>query len=527
MKDEKAGCLKPEIETINKMTQTGSALIRAAIVRLAARAVLVVIGIVLLPFIVKSLGDRLYGVWVVVATLVGYYGLLDLGLTSAVSRFVSQALGRDDKTEANRYIASSFFIYCLGGLIAFLITVIAALICGYFLDNPADIPLFQAVILIVGLSFAVKFPSRCFYGILAAHLRFDLVGYIEMFSSLLRAGLIFLALVLGYKIIALAAIGALSNVGQAIAFWFFARRAHGKIPLAPKLSRRSHIRQLFDYAKYSFVCQLTDILRQNYAPLIVSGFLGLAAVTPFAVAEKLRWMIGTCSESLLSTLTPVFSRQEGRNDHEAMQRSYFFTYKISCYAGIYLTGMLGVCGAAFIERWMGPGRGQIVTLVYIGLPGLMAAMIQMPTVNLLYGTSRNRSYAILNLAHASSSILLAFLLVKPLGVAGVMLAVSAATVVMKLLFQSLLAANIFEISLMRYHLSHTLPNIIRPALYVGAALFASQGLLTASYPSLFMFGAAVSLGFIPFIFWLGFNGYERGLFIEAVKRKTDGRKDEG
>ncbi|HEY6938283.1 MAG TPA: hypothetical protein VI424_14085, partial [Terriglobales bacterium] len=38
------------------------------------------VSLLMMPFIVHTLGDRIYGLWALVATLLGYYGLLDFGL---------------------------------------------------------------------------------------------------------------------------------------------------------------------------------------------------------------------------------------------------------------------------------------------------------------------------------------------------------------------------------------------------------------------------------------------------------------
>jgi len=42
-------------------------------------------------FIIHSIGDRWYGLWVIVGTLMGYYGLLDFGLASASQRFITKS----------------------------------------------------------------------------------------------------------------------------------------------------------------------------------------------------------------------------------------------------------------------------------------------------------------------------------------------------------------------------------------------------------------------------------------------------
>src|ERR1700688_3717326 len=85
------------------------------VVSLVATALL---SLVMMPFVVRSLGDRMYGMWSLVATLVGYYGLLDLGLSAAVSRYLAAALGVGDEDQCNRVFNTSLRIFsALGGVV--------------------------------------------------------------------------------------------------------------------------------------------------------------------------------------------------------------------------------------------------------------------------------------------------------------------------------------------------------------------------------------------------------------------------
>ena len=105
------------------MSKSGAVLIRGAAGRSMAMVVNFAITMVLLPIVVSNLGDRLYGAWIMVGMVIGYYGLLDLGLSSAVSRFVSRALGQDNKEEADCFITTSIYLFSIAGLIGFVIII--------------------------------------------------------------------------------------------------------------------------------------------------------------------------------------------------------------------------------------------------------------------------------------------------------------------------------------------------------------------------------------------------------------------
>ncbi len=72
--------------TDSSASQAKPSLLINALSSWAGLGVNIVVGLLLLPFVVAKLGQTGYGVWMLVGSIIGYYGLLDLGVSSAVSR---------------------------------------------------------------------------------------------------------------------------------------------------------------------------------------------------------------------------------------------------------------------------------------------------------------------------------------------------------------------------------------------------------------------------------------------------------
>src|SRR5882762_7953282 len=53
----------------------------------AGLAVNVAVGFFLSPFILHHLGDEAFGLWVLIFSLTGYYGLFDFGIRSSLIRY--------------------------------------------------------------------------------------------------------------------------------------------------------------------------------------------------------------------------------------------------------------------------------------------------------------------------------------------------------------------------------------------------------------------------------------------------------
>src|SRR5579864_2748899 len=119
----------------------------------------VVVGFLLMPFLVHHLGDRTYGYWALVGAILGYYGVLDFGIVTAVEWHVAKAIGEKDPTTANRAISTAFYTFAALGAVILLITIILAGMAHIFVAAPSDAALFQKVVLITGIGFATGFPG--------------------------------------------------------------------------------------------------------------------------------------------------------------------------------------------------------------------------------------------------------------------------------------------------------------------------------------------------------------------------------
>ena len=154
----------------------------------------ILVGIFLSPFILHRLGDTAYGIWILIFSVTGYYGLFDLGIRSSVVRYVSTYTATDDQDGLARLINTSLATYATIGAVAMVVT----LSCSVFVDRifriPADfLPTARLLFLMVGTAVALGFPTGVFGGILEGLQRFYFVNLTNVISTLLRAALIVFA----------------------------------------------------------------------------------------------------------------------------------------------------------------------------------------------------------------------------------------------------------------------------------------------------------------------------------------------
>jgi len=89
----------------------------------------IAVGFFLSPFILHHLGDEAFGLWVLIFSLTGYYGIFDFGIRSSLVRYVSKFQATGDKDELTRLINTSLFTYTCVGLALVVPTIIGKPLC--------------------------------------------------------------------------------------------------------------------------------------------------------------------------------------------------------------------------------------------------------------------------------------------------------------------------------------------------------------------------------------------------------------
>src|SRR5229473_1519088 len=165
------------------------------------------VGFLLTPYVLHHIGDVEFGLYTLVTSLTGYYGLFDLGVRSAVLRFVSRALALNDRDEVNRVIATAFYFYWAICTLAILATSLAMPWMPHvFGVSGHTARAFQYLFLLAGIVQGLTFPLNVFAGSLDASGRFDQVYAVQILSLALRVVVVIAVIRAGGQLFAVGAV---------------------------------------------------------------------------------------------------------------------------------------------------------------------------------------------------------------------------------------------------------------------------------------------------------------------------------
>src|SRR6266550_6680419 len=138
----------------------------------------VVTGFILSPFIVHHLGDEAFGLWILIFSVTGYYGLFDLGIRSSIVRYVAKYSATNNYEELNRLVNTAMASYGTVGMLALLVTFSGAFyVASIFKISPSFLSTARLLFLMVGTAVSLGFPLGVFGGILEGLQRFYLLNF--------------------------------------------------------------------------------------------------------------------------------------------------------------------------------------------------------------------------------------------------------------------------------------------------------------------------------------------------------------
>src|SRR5580693_2203514 len=384
-----------------------------------ALGVNVMVGIFLSPYIIHHLGDDAFGLWVIIFSVTGYYGLFDLGIRSSIVRYIAKYSANDESDELNRLVNTAMFSYSGIGLGAMTVTLIAA----YYVDSifrvPAEFLLTARwLLLMVGASVSLGFPIGVFSGILEGLQRFYLLNFTTISSTLLRALLIVVALRRGGGLLSVALITVglplLNGLVNAVVVL-----RHLRLRFGFRYVSRSSLRRIASYSGTTFLIIVAGRLRFKTDAVVIGTFVSAAAVTYFTIGSRLVDYASETVSSLAQIFVPMSSQSQAVGDLDALRKIFVLGNRACAFIIFPITAILTILGKSVIEAWVGPkyvATSYPVLLILLYPTTLMLA--QSASGRTLWGLAKHRTWAWVVLVEGTSNLILSILLVRRYGILG-------------------------------------------------------------------------------------------------------------
>ncbi|MDA0372593.1 MAG: polysaccharide biosynthesis C-terminal domain-containing protein [Planctomycetota bacterium] len=451
----------------------------------------------LTPFVIEKLGTSAWGVWGMLVAVTGYYSLLDLGVRSAVSQYVTRYWASGDMEGVSRTMSTALGI--LLGISAVVIPVTLAFawfVPDLFHLEGVDDRTAQLTFVVIGVGVAIDLPLKIFQTATYARQRFDIANAVGITQRLGSAWLTYLVLDLGYDLVVLSFVHVGTNIlGNLIRIVIAFRMLPG-LRLGRRHWSRSSVRELFAYGSFNVLVNAADLVQIQGFAIIIPIILTDTALAHFnAGAIAIPYMLNIVN-AIAWTLTPQATAADARGDTEGLRRLWLVGSRaVTTFAAVFAAGFVFL-GGDFLRIWLGDefvsGEEFVSSGVILGLLafGTLLRCSVSTAKQVCFGLREVRFLSRVTMLEALVNLVLTVVLTWQLGILGAALAGVIAVTVTQVWMLPRFVAKRIHAPLLSYIAAVPWPPLLVFAT-VGTLSYLSQGWDVGSSMGTFLLKAVV------------------------------------
>ena len=338
-----------------------------------------IIGLLLTPFIIRSLGSAEYGLYTMIGALIGYMSVLDFGLNNTVVRFVAKFKAENDRQGEENFLAHSFIMYtCISLLVAIVGSVLYFNLENLYGDTltPDQIGKAKIMMLILIFNLAISLPGGAFRGICSGYEEFILPKLINIIRYIVRSLLVVAILLYGGDSIGLVILDTIMNLIIISINIYIVFKL-----LGVRIKMHTYDKKLFinilGFSLWLFVFAIVQQLRWQFGQLIIGAFYTTSIVAIYAVGITLGNYYGAFSSAISDVFLPrAIQMTVGNIPKKQLTDTFIKISRIILLVLLYILGAFIIIGKDFVFYWVGEEYNMAYYYAIIIMIGLTPILSQ-------------------------------------------------------------------------------------------------------------------------------------------------------
>lgn len=470
------------------------------------------------PFMLHKLGQSQYGLYSLIASIVGYLTILDFGFGNAIIRYTAKYRALNEREKEYNLNGIFLILYTFIGIIAAAIGFILYLNINNLFSAKmtfSEINTAKVLILLLVFNLSVSFPLGIFSSIITAYEEFVFSKVINIIRIIVNPCIMIPLLCLDYKAIGMVVITTILNITCLLINMCF---CFSKLKIKIHFNKLdfSILKEIIGYSFYIFLNMIVDKINWSADQFILGAVSGTVAVAVYSIASQVNTYYLSFSTAISGVLLPRLTAMDAKNASDKYFSDIFIKVGRIQYIimGYILSGFLLV-GQDFINTWAGRNYSGAFLMTVILIVSVTVPLIQNLGITILQAKNRQKFRSIVYIFVAVINIGISIPLAKIYG--GIGCAIGTAI--------GLILGNIIIINIYYYKKIHidipefwkeifsiTIPIII--SFFCG--FFINRFIVGSGYLFIVIKGLIFTLFYIPLMWFIGMNKYEKDLFRKPI-----------
>ncbi|MBI1290659.1 oligosaccharide flippase family protein [bacterium] len=470
----------------------------------------IAIFVVLTPFIVRKVGAEDFGLWSLIQATIGLLGLMDMGFSTSVVKYVAEARGAEDHRRVGDLTATFFWQYTALGALTLLVTVCVVPFLPQILGiAPEKAWTAQLVFGLIGLRAGLGLPLGLFAGILVGYQKQLLSNVTRVFGTASYAILTWWALSYSPTIETLSWVSLGTGVFANLLSMFFCLTSAPGMSISPLRFRFSLLGEVSAFSLWFFLIQVSLLLATRVDTIVINAVLPLTAVAVYTVAIRIAERAQSLCRQLTNTLTPVIAELKGAGEEKNIRAVFVKGSMLAVASSVPMLLSLAWLATDICVVWMGEEFRDSALPCRLLLAATMVSVLHSNTENVLSMTGHQRFLALSTLGGQLLNLGLTIALVRPFGLAGVAFATLVAQLLTQLCLIQLKAGRLYNLPMTEFYWRSLWPSVPGSATSILGMWLAAQIMPPTSLLRIAILMAIGGAAFLPGFWLLGLRKDER------------------
>lgn len=482
-----------------------------------------VVGLLYTPYMLRMMGQSEYGLYSLVASVIAYLTVLDLGFGNAIVRYTAKFRAEKKTEEQYEMFGMFFLLYLVIGIIAFGIGLgLYFNVDTLFGNTMTAVELGRARIMMLLLvaNLAFTFPMSIWSSIIQAYEDFVFQKSLNIFRIILNTVVMICLLHFGYKAVAMVVVQTIFNVLTLVVNFIYCRRKLNiHIYFRFKHFHWGFLKEVAIYSFWIFLNAIMDRVYWSTGQFVLGAMVGTVAVAVFAIAIQLEGMYMQFSTAISSVFLPKVTAMVATNrSRKEISDLFIRTGRIQYIVLAYILSGFIIFGRQFIELWAGAGYTDAYIISLLFFIPLTVPLIQNLGITILQARNEMKFRSVLYIIIALVSLAMQIVLTRYFGGIGCAMGVSGALVVGQILIMNVYYRRRQDLDIKTFWKEISKMSIIPIVLIFSSMLIIRHFFALDSWGKLILGIAAFSLVYIPLFFRFSMTDDERNLFISMFHK---------
>lgn len=482
-----------------------------------------VVGLLYTPYMLRMMGQSEYGLYSLVASVIAYLTVLDLGFGNAIVRYTAKFRAEKKTEEQYEMFGMFFLLYLVIGIVAFGIGLGLYFNVDTLFGNTmtaVELDRARIMMLLLVANLAFTFPMSIWGSIIQAYEDFVFQKSLNIFRIILNTAVMICLLHFGYKAVAMVVVQTIFNVLTLVVNFIYCRRKLNiHIYFRFKHFHWGFLKEVAIYSFWIFLNAIIDRVYWSTGQFVLGAMVGTAAVAVFAIAIQLEGMYMQFSTAISSVFLPKVTAMVATNrSRKEISDLFIRTGRIQYIVLAYILSGFIIFGRQFIELWAGAGYSGAYIISLLFFIPLTVPLIQNLGITILQARNEMKFRSVLYIIIALVSLAMQIVLTRYFGGIGCAMGVSGALVVGQILIMNVYYRRRQDIDIKTFWKEISKMSIIPIVLIFSSMLVIRHFFALDSWGKLILGIAAFSLVYIPLFFRFSMTDDERNLFISMFHK---------